>query len=413
MRPWTTFVSVAVLALGLGACSLPQLPDFSGEPEAEPAEPLPPQLGLQPMAFQQLPGWKEDDLAGALNAFLRSCDRMQKQNFEQPVGGRNSPTLGGLAGRIVDWLPACAAARGNVGETPAIIRYFFESWFQPYLVTDNGQPEGLFTGYYEAELRGHWNPTERYRFPIYSRPRDLITVSLGNFKGDLKGQSVHGRVQGSRLVPYASRQQIDQGYLDKRALEILYVDDPVDSFFLHVQGSGRVLMEDGTVVSLGYAGKNGLAYTSIGRKLIEMGALQREEVSMSTIRAWLFDNPDRMSELLWANESYVFFQQKDTGDPVGAEGVPLTPGRSIAVDRSLIPYGVPIWLDTTDPLVPALPLRRLLIAQDTGGAIRGAVRGDLFWGYGEEAEQRAGEMKSRGSYYLLLPKDLRRIATGS
>ena len=234
------------LAAGLSACSLPDidLPEISLPTPSE-AEPTPAPLGipdkiaLTPVHYEELPGWKEDDVALALTAFLRSCDRMQKQNIDQPVGGKISPTLKGRAGRIIDWLPACAAARGAQGKELSLIRYFFESWFRPYLVTNHGNPQGLFTGYYEAELKGHWNPTDRYRYPIYARPRDLISVNLGQFKRDMKGKDVHGRIRGSRLVPYATREDIEKGYLKDQALELLFVDDRVDAFFLHIQGSGR------------------------------------------------------------------------------------------------------------------------------------------------------------------------------
>lgn len=423
MRSILKGVFALAIGFGVSGCSLPEmsLPDFSS-PDSQPQEPDAPttlkpgeeiNLGLQPMAYQQVPGWKEDDLAPALDAFIRSCARMERQNLEQPMGGATAPTLGGRAGRIVDWLPVCAAAKGAKGQTPALVRYFFESWFRPHLVTNNGNPQGLFTGYYEAELRGHWNPSDRYRYPIYARPRDLISVSLGQFDDDFRGKAVHGMVKGSRLVPYADREAIDKGYLKNRALELLFVDDAVDAFFLHIQGSGRVLMEDGTTVSLGYAGKNGRPYTSIGKKLIDMGALKREDVTMPSIRDWLLSNEDKANKVLWENQSYVFFEQKEAGDPLGAEGIPLTPGRSLAVDRSLIPFGVPVWVDTTDPLVTALPFQRLMVAQDTGGAILGPIRGDIFFGYGKDAADQAGSMKQAGQYYILLPKELSPTSTGS
>ena len=418
-RPARTILSLG-LVFGLMACAPPHM-NFSdvslpgsGKPEPKAASAgAPGRITLTPVRYAELPGWKEDDLAPGLTAFLKSCERMWKQNFELPVGGENSPTLDGRAGRIIDWLPACAAARGVVGKEKTVIRYFFESWFRPHLATDHGDPRGLFTGYYEAELRGHWNPTKRYRYPIYARPRDLISVNLARFSPDLIGKDIHGRIRGNSLVPYATREDIEKGYLKDKGLEILFVDDPVDAFFLQIQGSGRVIMEDGTTVSLGYAGKNGHPYTSIGRRLIDMGAMNKDEISMSSIRDWLLANPDRARTLLWENKSFVFFEQKEAGDPLGAEGVPLTPGRSIAVDRSIIPFGLPIWLDTTDPLTPVLPLRRLVVAQDTGGAIRGPIRGDLFWGHGDEAEEKAGNMKQRGRYYILLPREPGSVNRGS
>jgi membrane-bound lytic murein transglycosylase A len=206
------------------------------------------------------------------------------------------------------------------------------------------------------------------------------------------------------LKPYETRQEIDAGRLSGRDLELLWVDDPLDAFFLHIQGSGRVRLADGETVRVGYAGQNGQPYVAIGRLLAERGALRRDEVSLQSIRDWLAAHPAEAAEVLAANPSYVFFRLLEGDGPIGAHGVALTPGRSLAVDPSFVPLGVPVWLDTTDPLDERRPLRRLMMAQDTGGAIRGAIRGDVFWGAGEEAKARAGRMRSRGRYYLLLPR---------
>lgn len=243
-----------------------------------------------------------------------------------------------------------------------------------------------------------------YRTPVYARPMDMVTADLGLFREEWKGKTLVGRVVEGRLRPFPPRAEIEAGALEGEGLEILWIDDPVDGFFLHIQGSGRVAMNDGRIVRLGYAGQNGHPYVAIGRELIERGAIPRERMSMQAIRAWLKNNPDDAPRLMASNPSFVFFRELKGPGPIGAHGVPLTPGRSLAVDRSFIPLGVPVWLDTTDPLSPETPLRRLVVAQDTGGAIRGPVRGDLFWGFGADAAAKAGPMKQAGRYYLLLPK---------
>lgn len=274
----------------------------------------------------------------------------------------------------------------------------------PHFLGDDDQ--GLFTGYYEAELHGAWNRKPPYTVPIFRRPNDLITADLSLFDPEWKDRKIIGRIEGEKFVPYFTRSAIETGALAGRDLEMLWVDDPVDAFFLHIQGSGRVRMTDGSIVRVGYAGKNGRPYVAIGRPLIERGAIPKETMSMRAIRDWLAAHPDQMDEVLNLNPSYVFFRQIDGEGPIGAQGVALTPGRSLAVDTKLLPLGAPVWLETTDPLTPETSLRRLVIAQDTGGAIKGAVRGDLFWGYGDEAAAKAGAMKQQGRYFLLLPKGI-------
>ena len=377
----------AALVAGLAACT--------------PAEPPPPpaaKLTLTRTSFDRLPGWREDTHSAVLPALGRSCALLRDLPAERPLGA------GGTGGTVGHWRAICAALARVAGGDDAAARRFFEAWFVPYLAADNGDAEGLFTGYYEAQLRGAWRAGGRYRVAIYTRPPDLITADLGRFRPEWRGQSVAGRVIDGRLVPFQTRAEIDGGALAGRGLELLWVDSPVDAFFLHVQGSGRVVMADGEVVRLGYAGRNGHAYVAIGRDLVAQGAIPAEALTMQTIRAWLQANPGAGADLMARNPSYIFFRAVDGDGPIGAQGAVLTPGRSLAVDRRFVPLSVPVWLDTTDPLDPAAPLRRLVIAQDTGSAIEGPVRGDLFWGHGAAAAARAGRMKERGRYYLLLPK---------
>jgi membrane-bound lytic murein transglycosylase A len=366
----------AVLAvLVLAACAAPAPPDT---------------LTLTPTTFDRLPGWRDDAHGGVMIAFRRSCARLSAA----------SATAAAATG---PWRDICGAAeRVNAGDRAA--RDFFENRFVPHLAANNGESEGLFTGYYEAELRGAPRRKGRYRIPIYARPADLVSVDLGRFRAEWKGQRLAGRVVDGRLVPFPTRAQIRKGALKDSGLELLWVDDPVDAFFLHVQGSGRVIMDEGPVVRLGYAATNGHPYVSIGKELIARGAISRQDMSMQSIRAWLRAHPGEGAALMATNPSFIFFRPLDGAGPIGAEGVPLTPGRSLAVDTRFVSFGVPVWLDTTDPLDPETPLRRLVIAQDTGGAIKGPVRGDLFWGFGAGAAERAGHMKQTGRYYLLLPK---------
>jgi len=230
-----------------------------------------------------------------------------------------------------------------------------------------------------------------------------VDDDLGQFRDTLRGERIAGRVEGGRLHPYPDRGTIDRGALAGRGLELLWVDDAVDAFFLQIQGSGRVTMADGSVIRVGYDGQNGHPYVAVGRVLIQRGIMTPEQVSMQSIRAWLAANPTAAPDLLRENPSFVFFRELTGDGPVGAQGVALTPGRSLAVDPRFLPLGAPMWLDVEDPRVAGDRIRRLVVAQDTGGAIRGPVRGDLFWGHGAAAEDAAGRMRSQGRYWLLLP----------
>jgi membrane-bound lytic murein transglycosylase A len=295
----------------------------------------------------------------------------------------------------------------------ASVRAFFEANFVPYSVGAGREHEGLFTGYYEPLLRGSRTLHGAFKTPLYGVPDDLVSADLGLFKDSLKGQRIAGRVESGALVPYLTRAEITRFGL-AGAAPIVYVDDPVDAFFLHIQGSGRVKLDDGTWLRAVYAGQNGHPYTAIGRVLADRGAIARDQVSMQSIRAWLAKHPKEMQNVLDANPSYVFFAEKPLGDPKfgaeGAEGVALTPGASLAVDRKVHALGVPVWLETTapdaDPKEPDHPFQQLLVTQDTGGAITGSVRGDVYWGFGADAASIAGRMKGKGRMVILLPKEV-------
>ncbi len=382
--PWRITIT-AVLLLVLAQCGPPP----------------PSRLVLTPTAFDALADWRRDDQSGALAALRETCARFDRLENDRGVGPES------LAGTIADWRPICAAA-SDVEDTAEAARRFFEVWFDPYLAADNDNADGLFTGYYEAELHGSRTREGPYQTAIYARPTDMVTADLGEFREEWKGKTLVGRVVDGRLRPFPSRSDIEAGALKDENLEILWVDSAIDAFFLHIQGSGRVTMNEGGSVRLGYAAQNGHSYVAIGRELIERGAISRDEMSMQAIRSWLSANPQEAPKLMASNPSFIFFRELTGPGPIGAQGVPLTPGRSLAVDRKFIPLGIPVWLDTTEPLSPDTPLRRLVVAQDTGGAIKGPVRGDLFWGFGEEAASKAGQMKQTGRYYLLLPKAVSR-----
>jgi membrane-bound lytic murein transglycosylase A len=262
------------------------------------------------------------------------------------------------------------------------------------------------TGYYEPLLTGSRTRRASYVYPVYGVPDDLLTIDLGDLRPDLKGQRLRGRIEGRRVVPYFSRAELEAGRGAIAGRELLFVDDPIDLFFLMIQGSGRVRLENGQTVRLNYADQNGHPYQSVGRVLIERGELNFEQASMQGIQAWARANPARLPALLDENPSYVFFRELPLGDPaagpLGALNVPLTPGYSLAADSQLVPLGAPVLIDTVHPTGGA-PLQRLAMAQDTGGAIRGPIRFDFFWGFGREAGEQAGRQRHDVAAWLLLP----------
>ncbi len=403
MRGWIAALLLSVAACAPTAVSIPSTVPAS-TPQAAIVQAPEPQLRLKKTTFKKIDGWNGDRHDQVIEVLLRSCAKITKMPAERSLG-----QIGGVAG---DWLQPCQAAAAVPKGNTVLARSFFETHFRPFLATADGRAEGLFTGYFEMELKGSWLRKGPFTTPIYERPPELVDANLADFKQELKGQRLSGKVIGGRFVPFDDRGEIESGALSGRGLEMMWVDSPIDAFFLHVQGSGRVIMDDGLIVRIGFAARNGHAYHSIGRELIKMGELTRERVSMQSIRAWLLDHPEKAADLMATNRSFIFFRVVDGAlkslgkeqGPIGAQGIPLTPGRSLAVDRRHIPLGVPIWLDTTDPLDPGAPLRRLVIAQDTGSAIKGPVRGDLFWGFGTRAALKAGLMKQPGHYFLLLPR---------
>jgi len=367
-RPMRSYLPIFVLcALMLGACTT-----------------RPPGIG-GPVEWSSLDSWEADSQSDAWAGFLKSCEKLAREQ----------------------WREVCDLAETSGNLSDAEVREFFEAHFEVRPVyAQDGETLGLITGYYEPLLQGSWDRTEEYRFPLYGVPQDLLVVDLGAVYPQLKGMRLRGKLDGNRVVPYYDRAQLDDDRELLQGTEILWVNSPVDLFFLHVQGSGLVQFADGSIVAVGYADQNGHPYQSIGRVLVQMGELEKDEVTLFTIREWLQSNPERLNELLSKNPSYVFFELRDAfaDGPTGALNVALTPRRSIAVDRNVIPLGAPVWMQTTLPDAAQSPLNQLMLAQDTGGAIRGHVRADVFWGRGFEAERMAGLMKQQGQLFVLLPR---------
>lgn len=367
-------------------------------------------LDFEQVGFAELPGWGDTQLSGAIPALQQSCKRIATLPLQRRLPGA---VIGGTAN---DWSSGCASLLAATTETAleeALIQHF-----SPLQVSLDNTSEGKFTGYYETLLEGSRIQSEKYSVPLYMRPPELVMVDLGTFRSDLKGRRIAGRVEGGRLMPFADRRKIDDGHLNGRDLELLWVDSDVDAFFLHIQGSGRVKMPDGSLMRVGYAAQNGHVYSAIGRYLIAEGEIAREDMSMQSIRAWLKANPGKATDMLQRNPSYIFFRElADGAGPIGSAGVPLTAGYSLAVDRKHLPLHAPIWLSSSHPdpastTAPPVPFNRLMVAQDTGGAITGEIRGDVFWGFGDRAEEIAGRMANRGRYWLILPKALAAQAAG-
>lgn len=336
--------------------------------------------------FDALPGWQQDRHAEAFTALHKSCPRLAKKE---------------------QWQAICQSANTLNPPDDAHAKQFFEQYFTPHmLIGEKGKKEGMITGYYEPLLHGAMTPDTRYRYPLYGSPDDMLIIELSELYPELKGKRIRGRLIGNKVVPYYSRAEIDDAKTPLQGQELLWVDDREQLFFLQIQGSGRVKLPDGKVVGAGYANQNGHAYVSIGKILIEMGEIKREKVSLFTINAWLKDNPARAKTLLNENPSYVFFVLKDkiTDGPTGSLNVPLTAERSLAIDPKFIDLGSPVWLSTTYPGSAQKKLQKLMMAQDTGGAIKGQLRADIFWGSGERAENMAGNMKQAGRMFVLLPK---------
>jgi membrane-bound lytic murein transglycosylase A len=371
---------VLMAAILSGCVSPPRAPVPSG----------PPLPHYEKVTWSQVDGWSLDQPQEAWSAFLQSC----KARGARP-----------------EWKNVCMAASSQQMTDAVSVRRFFETYFAPYSVVQmEGRritESGIVTGYYEPLLRGSRKNSAAFSVPLYAPPPDMLTIELGDLYPELKGKRVRGRLDGRKVVPYYTRADLERSPVLK-GQEIVWVEDAVAAFFLEVQGSGRVQLNDGTTIRVAYADQNGQPYRSIGRYLVDLGEMMLDQASAQSIRLWIQAHPQRLKEVLNANPSVVFFREEPLADPAvgpqGALGVPLTAGRSIAVDPQFIPLGAPVFLATTQPN-SAQPLQRLVMAQDTGGAIRGIVRADLFWGFGDAAGEAAGRMRQQGRMWIMWPRD--------
>ena len=403
LRPIRAALS-AVAALALAACVStsppPAPPPPSPAPGVADAAALLPAI-YRPAAWSELPGIEQDPLREAWPAIMVGC-----KAFAAKAAASDA---------VRAWQRICVAAGKVDGRDEASVRTFLGTHFSPYQVSfPDGREQGLVTGYYEPRLDGSRTRTARFNVPLYAQPDDLLVVELADLHPELKGRRVRARIEGRRVVPYWSRSEIETGLAPLGDKVLAWLADPVDAFFLQIQGSGRIELADGSVMRVGYADQNGHPYRSIARVLVDRGEMTLAGSSMQAIREWGRKNAAQLPALLDENPSYVFFREVPPAapgsieaaidGPIGSFGVPVLARRTIAVDPRSIPLGTPVWLATTLPLSDRR-LERLVIAQDTGGAIRGAVRADYFWGFGDEAGREAGRMRQQGRLWMLWPND--------
>lgn len=359
-------------------------------------------IRYEPLPFTSLKGWASDDHRSAYISFLRSCAPLLKKNKN------NSPFNA----------PCRQAMELGADISSEQARAFFETKFLPFKMVTR-QPS-LLTGYYEPILEGARKKSKRFAYPLYRRPADLVTLVADTARGSRNNQLSAGRKTANGIAPYATREEIDKGALNGRGLELVYLEDPIEVFFLHIQGSGQIRLRDGRIIRVGYDGKNGHLYSSIGKALIKSGKIPKKDMALDNMRRWLKADLGRAMPVLWVNKSYIFFRELEQKPeqqkaafaahapvgPLGAANVPLTPGRSVAIDPEYHPFGTPLWLDVRGLQDESgKDWRRLMIAQDVGSAIRGARRADLFWGSGEQAGLLAGRTAHRGAFYVLWPQN--------
>lgn len=360
-------------------------------------------IQLNSVSFTMLPGWKTANLLPSFEAFQSSCKVFLKMDPNKSVGSEFIDL------KAKDWFPACQEAmKISMPITDEKVRQFFQRWFNVVEFHDGKPVQGLFTGYYMSSLKGSLTKTKQFNVPIYGLPDDLVTVQLNQFDPAFKNRKIVGRVVNQhQFLPYHTRAEIDKGALKHKARVLAWVDSKIDRLFLEIQGSGVIELPNGSSKHVGYIGENGAPYTAIAGVLIKQGVMTRDNASMQRIRQYLEAHPQEITPVLNQNKSFVFFEESKTSDAFGSQGIPLTPGYSMAVDLKWVPLGVPVWLNTTRPSLQTQqqrPFQRLMIAQDTGGAIRGPVRGDVYWGGGAKATTIAGRMKNPGQYWMLLPK---------
>lgn len=362
-----TFIYIGVALSFFTGCA----PKFEKKPHISNAN-------FQKSTWKELEGFEKDNHNKALEVFKKDCQKAKRYSNLQDI---------------------CTIAIDTNNSNK-----FFKQNFTPYkLIGENGENEGLITGYYEPILNGSLEKTDKFKYPVYKKPKDLLTIDLSSLYPELKNYRLRGKVVGDKVVPYDSREELENKK-DDNLEAICYVDDKIDLFFMQIQGSGKVQLQNGTILNIGYAQQNGHAYYAIGKKLIEDGYIKREDISLQSIRKWLKENPSKIDEILNLNQSYVFFRKSEK-TATGSLGTQLTANRNLAVDRDFIPLGYPVFIDTTNPITKE-PIKQIMVAADTGGAIKGEIRADFFFGNSKEAEELAGRMKQKGKLYILVPKNI-------
>lgn len=392
---------VGVFAL-LGSCRPAEAHDCTCPPDEEATRPpAHDQLKLTKVTWSALPGWASDKHGEAVPAFIVSCTRIAELKDDDPVGHD------GHGGKAKQWRRACEKASKLAKGDDKAARAFFESEFQPWQAAGKSGPVGKLTGYFVQEINASRKKGGKYQIPILTRPADLVMIDLSQFIKDAHGRRIWGRHDDKgNIVPYPTRAEIRKGALAKQKLEIMYADDPVDVLFAQIEGSAKAIMDDGTTVWLEFDGKNGRQYRGVGKLIRDLGEPPGSG-TMPGIRAWFAAHPDRFDEIADQDEAFVFFKEGTRAGAIGTQQVVLTARRSLAVDRAYVALSTPIWVSTRAPAAGktgTAPWQRLLIAQDTGGGIKGAVRGDVYWGDDADAADVAGRMGGPGTWWILLPR---------
>ncbi len=345
------------------------------------------------VSFNQLKGWNNDDFKQVISVFSKNCVSVANNKNEFLYSSQ-------IKIKTADYQEICRKFTGKNIKTSAQMKKFLEDEFYPYAISEENNPEGKFTSYYEAEIYASFEKTDKYKYPIYGKPSDLVEINLRDFDENLPNMRLVGRVKDGKFIPYYNRREIEKNGI--KAPVIMWGNDLVDIHFMQIQGSAIAHMSDGSDLRVGYADNNGHKFRGIGGILISKKMIDSKDASMVKIREWLRNNPEKAADLMAENERFIFQRLSDSDGPLGAMGVPLTAGRSIAVDNNYIPLGAVMWLDTYSP--DKKDITKVVFAQDIGSAIKGVVRGDYFWGHGEEALKEAGRMNSKGKYYILAPK---------
>jgi membrane-bound lytic murein transglycosylase A len=411
-------VRLLILLMGIAGVALSAQNPAHGQERQQDRQPIKfPDTQYEPVDWADLDGWNSDDHEAAFATYLASCRALNVKRRSDGRGNQRGRELTGIAAALRD---ICERAQAAIPLDNDGAEKFFEENFRPLHIDKLGDTAGFLTGYYEPIIDGSRVPTGDFTAPLFRRPPNLVAAGRRKL-GDAfpsKGVFVGRRVGRRKIVPYYTRAEIEDGALDGWHLEICYLHDPVDVLFAQIQGSARIRLEDGTILRVNYDSHNGWPYTPVGRVLVDMKALTKEQVSMQSIRDWMEANQDQAKDVRRANKSYVFFRITDLAtedEAVGAEGVPLMPGRSIAVDHSLHTYGMPFFIAADLPIAAeraATKFDRLVVAQDTGSAIVGPARADIYFGAGDEAARTAGRIKNPGDFFMLLPRSLDPVEAG-